>query len=838
MLSLLVNGEQRRVMAEADKPLLWVLRDELDLKGTKYGCGVGICGICTVLIDGEAQHACMVPLSKAKDRAVMTVEGLAKAQHPLVQAWITHQVPQCGYCQPGQLMAATALLNKHPNPSDSEMDDALSGVLCRCGTYQRIRRAIHSTVSQSLSRPSGDTDTRSGFIQSPFARRMPDVRKSHVTGETSGFFAPNAWVRILPNDTVTIVIDRSEMGQGVTTSLAMLVAEELEVDLAQVHVEFAPANPVYNNPVFDVQLTGGSTSVRGEWLPLRRAGAEAREMLIGAAADHWQVPRSECHATQGRVMHSPSGRHVSYGALATMAATQTVPRDIELKQPEDFRLIGQPVPRLEIPDLVMGNATYGIDLHVPEQLVATVLRAPELGGRVTDYDSSAALGVPGVRHVVAIDSGVAVVADDFWSACLGRQALSASFGSGPHSDLSSAEIYAGLEQALQRKGKVARQEGNDQLAMKEAARRVEAIYQTPYLAHATLEPMNCTAHVRADGCDVWVGTQNQTDTWDMVAKITGLPKDEISIHTTFLGGGFGRRLETDFVAEAVAIAQAVKLPVQLLWTRQDDMQHDKYRPAHSAFLQAGLDENGSPVVWFQRIAGPALALDGIDVPYAIPNFCEERVRVESSVPTGPWRSVGASQNAFVIECFVDELAHVAGKDPLAFRLALLPHAPRHRRVLELVAEKSGWGTTPYEGRHRGVAVYHSFGSCVAQVAEITITDNRTIRVPRVVCAIDCGMTVNPDALRAQLEGGVAFGLSAVLKEEILIAQGQVQQGTFQDYPILTMAEMPEVEVYVVPSQEPPGGVGEPGVPPIAPAVANAVFAATGQRLRRLPLRLA
>jgi isoquinoline 1-oxidoreductase beta subunit len=634
---------------------------------------------------------------------------------------------------------------------------------------------------------------------------------------------------------VTVVIDRAEMGQGVVTSLATLVAEELEVELSRVRTEFAPAGRQYANPLIGSQITGGSTSVRGAWLPLRRAAAAAREALIAAAASQWGVPTSECRADRGAVVHAPSGRRLAYSAIAAAAKPLAERHPVKLKDPSQFRLMGKALPRLEIPLHVTGRSVFGCDVTVPGMLMATVARGPAFVAKVRRHEVAKALAVPGVRTVVPIDAGIAVLADSIWSALEGRNHLDVSWDLGPNGKLSSAEIERRFKQSAARPGSPARNVGDVRAALKRAASIIEAEYFTPYLAHATMEPMNCTAHVRADRCDVWVATQAQTDAQETASRASGLPASAVHIHTTFLGGGFGRRLTQDFVKEAVQISKAVEAPVQVFWTRADDMRHDFYRPANYTQIKGALDARGRPIAWLQRIVGPGMALDGVDIPYAIPNLRIERIEDDPGIPTGPWRSVGASQNAFVVESFVDELARAAGKDPLTFRLELLVESPRHRRVLELVAEKSGWGMPLPEERHRGLAVYFSFGSWVAQVAEVSISATGEIRVHRVVCAVDCGSVVNPDTVASQMEGAIVYGLTAALKGEITIRDGGVVQESFRDYPLLAMAEMPTVDVHIVPTDDPPGGVGEPGLPPIAPAVTNAVFAATGRRVRRLPM---
>jgi len=830
---LTVNGALRELEVPAATPLLWVLRDTLGLKGTKYGCGVGICGSCTVLVDGEAMRACMAAASSVAGKSIVTVEGLGETRfRALQEAWIAEQVPQCGYCQPGQLAAAAALLARHPQPSDDLIGEAMSGVLCRCGTYPRIRRAIRRAAQAVAVGPSHEHRDlpRSEPLEAPGAERGARFL------DELGRFAPNPWVRVARDGTVTVIIDRSEMGQGVVTSLAMLVAEELEVALDSVRAEFAPADPAYKNPGLGEQATGGSTSIRGAWKPLREAGAAAREMLIAAAAAAWNVARKECRAARGAVVHVPTERTLGYGELVVRAAMQSIPQRVTLKAPDTFRLIGKSTRRLEIPDMVSGRTVYGIDAAVPGMLIATVARCPVFGGRPKRFDGKRALAVPGVRAVFALESGVAVVAETFPAALAGRDALTVTWDEGPNAGLSNDSIRERFGRAVRRAGAVARDAGDAVGALERSKETVEAIYETPYLAHAALEPMNAIAAVARGRCEIWAPTQAQTDARATAAYMAGVPPQAVAVHTTFLGGGFGRKLEQDCVADAVAIAKRARTPVQLVYTRSDDLQHDFYRAASLTLVRAAL-RNGKPVAWFQRIVGPALACEGNDVPYAIANLREEHVRSDPGVPTGYWRSVGASQNAFVVESFVDELAHAAGADPIGFRLRLLARSPRHRGVLELAAEKANWGARPAAGEGRGVAVYHSFGSWVAHIAEVRASPAGGLQVGRIVTAIDCGTVVNPDTVVAQMEGAVLFGLSAALKEAIRIERGRVVQGNFEDYPILTLREAPEIEVHIVASREAPGGVGEPAVPPVAAAVANAAFALTGRRLRKLPMRI-
>ena len=684
-------------------------------------------------------------------------------------------------------------------------------------------------------------------------------------------FAPDAWIRLGSDGTVTVMVDRAEMGQGISTSLPMLVAEELDADWAKVRYQFAPANEAYYNPLMKIQATGGSTAIRAGWEPLRRAGATGRAMLIAAAARSWNVPPSECSTEPGAVVHLATGRRTEYGALAAAAAKEPVPKDVVLKDPKSFRLIGQPLRRLDLMEKVTGRAEFGLDAGPKDALVAVVARCPVFGGKAASFDPAGALAVGGVKRVVEIDSGVAVIADTFWAAKRGRDALTVQWDEGDSPQVDDASIAAELSRLASAEGRLARVVGD--VGSVAAATTVEATYDVPYLAHATMEPMNCTADVRPDTVTVWVPTQFQAapsymaggGTRGVAASIGGVSPDRVTVHTTHLGGGFGRRSELDMVREAVQLSKAVGAAVRLVWTREDDVQHDYYRPAARHVVTGGLDPAGAVVSWrhytasqsifakflpgfvpdwVTRIAGPLKggidqsAIEGaVDHPYEVPNLEVRYGMLQCPVPVGYWRSVGHTHTAFAVESFVDELAAAAGKDPVQFRLGLLVNAARHRGVLELAAERAGWGTPSPNGWHRGVAVHESFGSFVAQVAEVEVVAG-AIRVRRVVCAVDCGQVVNPDTVRAQMESGIVYGLSAALKGRISIDRGRVRQSNFHDYPVLRIAEMPVVEVFIVPSPFQPGGVGEPGTPPIAPAVANAVFVATGRRLRALPLTLA
>lgn len=665
-------------------------------------------------------------------------------------------------------------------------------------------------------------------------------------------FKPNAWLRIASDDTVTVMVGSSEMGQGVMTAIPMLVAEELEADWSKVRAQQAPADLAYTNPLIGQQLTGGSTTVRAFWTPVREAGAAARELLISAAAQTWGVKEDRCRAENGVVLHRDSDRRLSYGALADKAATLPVPKAVFLKDPKEFRLLGKSMARLDTPAKVNGSARFGQDVRLEGMLVATVARCPVFGGNVVSFDAGAAKAVPGVRHVVQIDAGVAVVADGFWPAKLGRDLLKVEWNEGALADLDSASIRARFVTAAAKEGVTARNEGDAVKALKADAKRIEAVYEVPYLAHACMEPMNCTAHVRKDGCDIWVPTQAQAGVQKTAARITGLPAESIRVHTTFLGGGFGRRSEQDFVAEAVQVSKAVGSAVQVMWTREDDTRHDYYRPATYNRLAASLGKDGLPRAWTHHIVGPSIMTrvfpgsvkEGIDptsvegaanLPYAIPNIRVTYTLDDPGVPVGFWRSVGSSQNAFITECFLDELAARAHIDPYQYRRKLLAGHARHLGVLDLAADKAGWTRPLPKDRYRGIALAESFGGFVAQVAEISFVQG-ALRVHRVVCAVDCGMVVNPDTVEAQMQSAIVYGLTAALKGEITIRKGRVEQGNFNDYPLLRLQEMPLIEVHRVPSTEPPGGVGEPGTPPIAPAVANAVFAATGKPVRRLPIR--
>ena len=698
--------------------------------------------------------------------------------------------------------------------------------------------------------------------------------------EETGVLVPNAWLQITPESEIIFLLDRVEMGQGTMTSHTMMVAEELEVEPTAIRVEMAPAGRAYDNPELGFHITGGSTSVKGSWGPLRKAAAAAREMLRAAAAKQWEVDVAGCAAEDGVIVHRASGRRAPFGELTRIAALLPVPGDPPLKPAGQFRFIGKPVDRLDARMKVDGTGIFGMDVRVPGMLHAVVIRCPVRGGTARGFRADAALGEKGVHQVFEVPSGVAVVADKYWQARTAAALVEVDWDEGVLAALDDEGLRAGMERRAREPGKAVRDDGDANRALARAGRTLEAVYEVPYLAHATMEPMSCTAHVTRDRCEIWAPTQGPGLAREVAARATGLHRRDVVVHTTLLGGGFGRRLAQDYVTEAVHVSRHMGKPVKVIWSREDDMQNDFYRPRTFNVLRAALDDDGQPVAWFHRIVGqsilahvgrdwmPAMAPDwmptvlkgfvggsaarkfenntisdptsvegALEVPYALRNLRVEYAEHEPGVPVGFWRSVGHSENAFVVESFIDELAHAAGADPYRFRRGLLAGEPRHLRVLDLAAEKAGWGTPAAGGRHRGVAVHASFGSLCAQVVEVSVSGAK-VRVHRVVCAIDCGLVINPDIVTAQMESAVVFGLSAALKQEVRFRKGRVQERNFHQYRMLRMHEMPVVEVHIVPSQESPQGAGEPGLPPIGPAVANAIFAATGKRIRRLPIEAA
>ena len=687
------------------------------------------------------------------------------------------------------------------------------------------------------------------------AWHVPGGLRLAQTAETTPF-APNAFLRIGSDGSVTVIVNKSEMGQGVYTSLPMLIAEELECDWRQVHVQPSPVAPEYNHVTFGaIMVTGGSTSVSTEWERLSKAGAAAREMLVAAAAKAWKVKTTACRAKDS-VVHGPGGRHLGYGELAEQAALLPVPMEPRLKDSKKHTLLGKPVKRLDSPAKINGTAIFGIDVDVPGMLTAMIARPPVFGGTVKSFDAKKALAVPGVREVVAVDAGVAVVADGFWPARKGRDLLEIVWNEGQWANIETAAMHEEYARLASTPGVKAHSTGDAVAELDKAARKFTAEYEVPYLAHATMEPLNCFVDLKPESCLIRTGSQFQTVDRDAAARVAGLKPEQVTIETTFLGGGFGRRAcpASDFVIEAVQVAKAVKKPVKVIRSREDDMRAGFYRPMWYDRINACLDGQGKPLAWHHTIVGQSIAAgtmmekamvkDGIDntsvegaadLPYPIPNLLVDLHTTQNGVPVLWWRSVGHSHTAFVVESFLDELAHGAGQDPYHYRRALLAKHPRHLHVLETAAKKADWGKPLPAGVGRGIAVHESFGSFVAQVAETSMTDQGQVQVRRVVCAIDCGRIVNPDTIAAQMEGGIIFGLSAALYGAITLKNGRVEQGNFDGYPLVQMESAPKIEVHIIKSDESPSGVGEPGVPPLAPAVANALFAATGARVRSLPL---
>jgi isoquinoline 1-oxidoreductase beta subunit len=684
---------------------------------------------------------------------------------------------------------------------------------------------------------------------------IPDGPGSALAAEENAATV-NAFVRIGTDESVTVIAAHSEMGQGVYTSLPMLLNEELQADWSKIRVEAAPVDKVYNHPVFGMQMTGGSTTSPAEWERYRKMGATARVVLVEAAATKWGVEASSCKVEKGVVIHTATGKRASYGSLASAAAKLTPPADVPLKNPKDFTLVGTPTRRLDTPSKTNGTAQFGLDVILPGMLTAVVARPPVFGAKVAKLDATAALKVPGVKAVEQVPSGVAVIATHFWPAKLGREKLVIDWDLGPNAGLSTEKMLRDFAETAMKPGAIAKKTGDPEATLKTAAKTVTAEYDVPYLAHAMMEPLNCVVDLRADSCEIWTGTQFETVDRASGAQAVGLPPEKVQIHTTLLGGGFGRRANpnSDFVVEAVHVAKAAKAPVKVVWTREDDTRGGWYRPMwHDRFV-AGLDASGEPIAWTHTIVGQSIMQgtlfesfgikDGIDsasvegaadLLYGMPNLQVDLHTPKIGVPVQWWRSVGHSHTGFSVEAFFDEVAHAGGKDPYELRRKLLANQPRMKAVLELAAEKANWGSQLPPGVGRGIATHFSFDSYVAQVVEASV-EKGEVKVHRVVCAVDCGLVINPDTVRAQMEGGIIFGLTAALKTEITLKDGRVEQSNFHDYQMLRIFETPEIEVHIVPSGESPTGVGEPGVPPVAPALANAIFAVTGKRVRRLPIR--
>jgi isoquinoline 1-oxidoreductase beta subunit len=717
------------------------------------------------------------------------------------------------------------------------------------------------TLMDNLSERAADLSRRNFLRASAIAGgglllsvNLPFAGRESEAAAAAGDFAPNAFVRIGGDGKVVLTLPYVEMGQGTYTSIPMLIAEELEIGLNQVQLEHAPpSDKLYANPLLGVQATGNSNAMRGAWQPMRKAGATAKAMLVAAAAKRWNVEPATCRAENGEVHHAASGRKLGYGELAADAAQMPVPENVTLKSPAEFKLIGTAAKRLDTPSKVNGTAVYGIDARPPGVKVATLAQSPVFGGRVKRVDDAAAKAVNGVRQIVTLDDAVAVVADHMGAAKKGLAALTIEWDEGPHAKLATADIARELEAATTKPGAVAQNIGDADNALAGAATKVEATYQLPFLAHATMEPMNCTVHVRPDGCEIWVGNQALSRVQAVTAKLLNLPPEKVVVHNHLLGGGFGRRLEVDGVIRAVQIARQVDAPLKLVWTREEDIQHDMYRPYWCDRISVGLDASGKPIAWNNRFAGSSViarwappafrnGLDpdttegAIDLVYDIPNFHVEYVRVEPpGIPTAFWRSVGPSHNVFVTESMIDEMAAAAKQDPVEYRKALLGKSPRAKAALELAAAKAGWGGKLPAGRGRGVSLQFVFGSYLALIAEVEVAKDGSVRVHRVVCAMDCGTVVNPDTVQAQLQSGINFGVTAALYGEITLKDGRVEQTNFDSYQMLRIDQAPAIEVHIVPSTEPPGGMGETGTSGIVPAISNAIFAATGKRLRKMPV---
>ncbi len=708
-------------------------------------------------------------------------------------------------------------------------------------------------------RISGDVSRRAlltgglavGFLLAFHVPAGAASEQAQPPDDTAVKFAPNAFIRIDRSGKTTLVMPQVEMGQGVYTAISMILAEELDADFAQVAVEHAPPDDkLYANPIFGIQVTGNSNSIRAFWQPLRTAGATARAMLVQAAAQQWQVDPASCSAANGEVLHAASGRKLAYGELVDGANAQTPPKDVALKDPKDLVLIGKPLKRIDTPDKVNGNAVYGVDAMLPGMKFATLKDCPVYGGKVARVDDSAAKKVRGVQQVIVLDDLVAVVGDNTWAAMKGAEALQIDWNEGPNASLSSNDIWRDLRAASEKDGAVAISRGDIAKGLA-TGERVEASYEMPFLAHATMEPINITVHLKPDSCEIWIGTQVLSRVQSDAAKAAGLPVEKVIAHNHLLGGGFGRKLETDMVVKAVRIAKHVDGPVKVMWTREEDIQHDLCRPVYRDTIAATLVD-GKVFGWKYKVSGasvmarwfPAAYKDGVDtdavdsavdMPYEIPNFQVEYVRAEPPMPTGFWRGVGPNNNVFAIECFIDELARKVGKDPIAFRRSMLVKQPRFLAALDLAAEKSGWGQPLPARVGRGVCLQPSFASFIVTVVEAEVDEVGEVRLRRITSAVDTGIAVNPDTIAAQVQGGLVFGLTAALYGEITYEKGRVQQSNFNDYRMLRIDQTPDIEVHVIKSGEAPGGIGETGATAGPPALRNAIYAATGVALRRMPV---
>ena len=681
--------------------------------------------------------------------------------------------------------------------------------------------------------------------------------KNKLQGEVSKKsvdFVQNIWVHVSPGNQVTLTVAESEMGQGVWTSLPMIIAEEMELDWTKVKVVQAPVDENYFGN-FNMG-TGGSASVRTSWEKLRNAGAVAKDILLEAAASQLSVEKNQCIADKGYIIHQPSGKKLSYGELTQTAASIEIPSTVNLKDPNKFSIIGTDLLRTDTLLKVNGTAQYAMDVDLPGMVYASIVRCPYFGGNIKTINDTDARNVDGILDIFKIETGIAVVGESTWSMLQGRKKLKISWNRGSNKYPDNESIYELFKKRSRKRGAKGRNEGNVKKALKNADRVIDAVYDVPFQAHATMEPMNCVADFQSDNCQVWAPTQSPKNAQKRVSEMTGFPMDKVKINVTFLGGGFGRRAFNDFVDEGVEVSMILKKPVKLIWTREDDMQHDFYRPASRHLLKAGLMNDGQSVAWSHSVVAPSIlfgqmfkypipfkdkldvvALAGAkEIAYEIPNIRVDYKSANTDIPIGWWRSVYDSQNAYANECFIDELAHILKTDPVEYRLQLLKKSSRHTTVLKRVAKESDWGKPLKNNHYHGVSCHASFGTYVAQVAEVSVNNEGNVHVHRVVCAVDCGQAVSPINIRAQMEGSIVYGLSATLNGEITIKNGAVEQSNFHDFQVLRMDQMPTIDVHIIKSLEPPSGIGEPGLPPIAPAVANAIFSATGKRIRKLPIK--
>jgi isoquinoline 1-oxidoreductase beta subunit len=811
-LSLTINGVAKEINADPNMPLLWVLRDLLGLTGTKFGCGVAQCGACTIHLNGEAVRSCVTKVSRAIGQQVVTIEGLTeKNDHPLQIAWSELDVPQCGYCQSGQIM--------------------------------NRRNFIQSSA------------VLGGGLLISFT--IPQANKIAALAEVplKAGFAPNAFLNIGIDNTITVTLSHVEMGQGIWTTLPMLIAEELDVDLHHVIVRHGGADKNFNHTVFGVQITGGSSTTWSEFDRYRNAGATARLMLVQAAAKKSGVALQDCRTENGYV--SIGNKKYSYGELANDAALLPIPENVTIKPKSDWKYIGKGNKRLDAAVKTNGAAIFGMDIQFPDLLTAVVAHSPVFGGKVKSFDSTATMTIQGVRQVVQIPSGVAIIADHYWAASEGRKALKVEWEGGNGATLSTAKQTEGYKKLAATDGITAQKKGDATTALSKSAARLSAKYVFPYLAHAPMEPLNCTVQINKQGCEIWTGTQLPAVDQAAAAQILGLKQEQVKINVPFLGGGFGRRATpaSDFVSEAVHIAKASGKTIKMVWSREDDMKSGHFRPFFVHDVKIGLDKQGLPIAWKHNIVGQSIMMaaapafgipkDPIDEtsvegvkgsPYlaSVPDHFVGLHNTEEVVPVLWYRSVGHTHTAYVMETMLDELAYTAGQDPVDYRRKMLKDHPRHLAALNLVAEKGEWKKPLPKGRFKGFAVNEAFRSFVAIIAEISIADGQ-VKVHKIDCAIDCGLAVNPDGVKAQVESGIIFGLTMALYGELTLEAGKIQQNNFYDYRMARMHESPEINVFIVDSNDKMGGAGECSVPPTAPAIANAIFAATGKRIYDLPI---